>query len=92
MPVLLPNSSNLPESKFLSLRTAIDLRENIQDEEELYRLYCAIVGKIPGRYKKAQTGIEKKLEDLKKLHNKNLIEKEVLIQFQIDILKNNGMV
>ena len=92
VPVLLPNSSNLPESKFLSLRTAIDLRENIKDEEELYRLYCAIIGKIPGRFKKAQTDVEQKLENLKKLHNKNLIEKEVLIQLQIDIVKNNGMV
>lgn len=92
VPVLLPNASDLPKSSFLNLRTAIDLRKNTNDEEELYRLYCGIVGKVPGRYMKKQNEIEHKLKNLKELYASNLIEKEVLVQLQVDILKDNGMI
>ena len=91
IPVLLPNADDLEEDKFLSMKTAIDLRNDINDEEELYRLSCGIKGIPPGRYKQNSfNGIDKTKEKLQRLYdyyNDGLIVQEIFMSLQSKILE-----
>jgi len=88
IPVLLPDAEDLSEGSFLSTRTLIDLRDDANREEELYKLSCGIKGVAPGRsQKKSLDEIKNKLAKLKDYYNDDLITQEVLINLQSEILK-----
>lgn len=88
IPVLLPDAEDLSEGSFLSTRTLIDLRDDVNREEELYKLSCGIQGVAPGRFqKKFLDETKNKLQKLKNYYNDDLITQEVLINLQSKILE-----
>ena len=88
IPVLLPDADDLPKRSFLSTRTLIDLRGDINRDEELYRLSCGIKGIKPGRFKNNFSDeLEENLQKIKQYYDKDLIIQEVYVNLQYKILE-----
>lgn len=93
IPVLLPGSDSKFITDFLELRTWVKFKETIDEKRPMHELVCGINGVPPGRqYEKDEIPIvngieiEDKLKKIKKLHEDNLIEDSIKLEFQRIIL------
>lgn len=93
IPVLLPGSDSKFITDFLELRTWVKFQSNIDEKRPMHELVCGIRGQPPGRLYDSDTSIvsmsgeiEEKLKAIKKLHDDDLIETSIKIEFQRIIL------
>ncbi len=93
IPVILPGSDPKFVTDFLELRTWVKFKNNLEEKRPMHELVCGIKGTPPGReFDEIETvinigaDIEEKLKKIKKLHEENLIETSIKIEFQRVIL------
>jgi hypothetical protein len=95
IPVLLPDSESQNIDDFLSLRTWVDFRKGLDDNNEFHSLVCGIRGLPPGRIP-SKDAIEeksiqsmrfrKKLKELRVMHQQGEIDTIIVQEFQRKIL------
>ena len=92
IPILLPNAQNINVDEFLELRTWVDFKNGINDDNAFRILLSGISGVPPGRSYKREASdlfylqICQRLERIKELRHRGLLDDDIAKEFQRNLL------
>jgi len=93
IPVVLPNGNRALVDDFLELRTWVEFKNGLQDDDSLHLLVCGVRGVPPGRRSQFKGGrsqgadtLRERLARIRDLRVERLIDDEIAIEYQRRLL------